>query len=169
MIDRCGLSCAVTLSLTVRSILRRLDGSGLTVERLEWRGGVRQRVLRIGLTRPAPRRRLSFDDHYLYDQSHRSLCLRAALHGGRARTRRYGGSATPPAHYTRRMELLRYFVISLTLSERLVPSERPGSSPTNITRDVSGRMISHSRVDRKKSQVPLKGSSSHICSTRSYI
>lgn len=31
-------------------------------------------------------------------------------------TRRYGGSATPPAHYTRRMELLRYFVISLTLS-----------------------------------------------------
>jgi len=30
--------------VTVRSILRWLDGSGLTVERLEWRGGVRQRV-----------------------------------------------------------------------------------------------------------------------------
>jgi len=32
-------------------------------------------------------------------------------------TRRYEGSATPPTHYTRRMELLRYFVISLTLSK----------------------------------------------------
>jgi len=29
-----------------------------------------------------PRRRSSFDGHYLYDQSHRSLSLRAALHGG---------------------------------------------------------------------------------------
>jgi len=30
--------------VTVRSILRWLDGSGLAVDRLEWRGGVRQRV-----------------------------------------------------------------------------------------------------------------------------
>lgn len=60
---------------------------------------------------------VSFDGHYLYDQSHRSLSLRAALHGGYTR-RRYEGSARKPSrrHYTRRMEPLRYFIISLTLS-----------------------------------------------------
>jgi len=50
-------------------------------------------------------RRLNFDGHYLYDQSHRSLCLRAALCGGRVL------AVTIDQPITRRMELLRYFVI----------------------------------------------------------
>lgn len=72
-----------------------------------------------------PCRRASFDGHYLYDQSHRSLSLRAALHGGRTlavtkdRRPRRESRAAPRRrpHYTRRTELLRYSVISLTLSK----------------------------------------------------
>jgi len=83
--------------------------------------------------------------HYLYDQSHRSLCLRAALCGGRALAVTIGYAASPLYTSNGTSSLL----CNLTdVIGELLPSKRPESSSPNVARDVFDSMISHSRLNR---------------------